>query len=70
VILILIGYYIGHTHIVEEKIAGSATKVNVNFTRPSRYFDVKKFPSAGITACVCARVYIDDPPFGRLTVPL
>lgn len=58
------GHYIDHIHIVEEKINGVSQSLQIEFVRPSRYFDVSKFEENGITACLTARIYVRDPTLG------
>ena len=42
--------------------------LHIEFQRASKFFDVTSFEEKNITACLVARVYIDDPMVGRLAV--
>jgi len=55
-------HYVEHTHKVVEKVGGVVKKLEIVFQRPSKYFDVSKFKQAGVTACICARIYSDEGP--------
>lgn len=61
-------HYINHTHIVQEKINGSLQKLRISFVSPSNFFDVSKFSKLNITACICAKINIYDPPFGYVRI--
>lgn len=58
------GHYIDHIHIVEENIGGVKQSLQIEFVRPSRYFDVTKFSENNITACLVGRVFVRDPSLG------
>jgi DAPG hydrolase PhiG domain len=62
------GYYIGHIHNVVEKVGGVTQTLQIEFLRPSKFFDVNQFESAGITACVVGRINVKDPLFGPIAV--
>lgn len=59
------GYYINHSHIVEEKIDNISQKLKIKFLDPSNYLDVNKFKDNNITACLIARVYTSDDMIGN-----
>lgn len=54
------GHYVDHVHIVDEKISGVVQSVQIEFQRPSKFFDVSKFPEQGITAMLVGRIYVKD----------
>lgn len=58
------GHYVGHVHIVEEKVNKVKQRLHIKFMDPSRFFDVNNFPQQGITACLVARIHAYDFPFG------
>lgn len=58
------GHYVEHTLIVEEKINDTVLSLQMEFVRPSKYFDTAKFKESGITACLVARLYSKDPVLG------
>ena len=62
------GHYIDHVHQVRETVGGVTKTLEISFQRPSKYFDVAKFAAAGITACICARVYSDEGCIGTVGV--
>lgn len=62
------GHYVGHTHIVEEAIGGRKQHLMIEFQRVSKYFDVSSFRDNNITACMVARIYVDEPFIGPLAV--
>jgi len=62
------GHYVGHTHIVEECIGGLKQNLLIEFERTSKYFDVSSFDDNNITACLVAKVYVEDPVAGVLAV--
>ena len=61
-------HYVGHTQIVQECIGGEKMSLHIEFQRASKFFDVASFEEKNITACLVARVYIDDPMVGLLAV--
>lgn len=61
------GHCVDHTHILEQRINGVQRSILVEYTRPSKYFDVSKFEENGITACLVGRIYIKDPSLGMIT---
>ena len=62
------GHYITHVHSVKENIGGTTFWFNIEFERPSKYFDVTKFEEQGITACLVARVFTKDSTLGVIAV--
>ncbi len=60
------GHCIDHTHIVEEIIDGKARSMQIEYTRPSKYFDVSRFEEYGVTACLVGRIYIKDSSLGMV----
>lgn len=62
------GHYIGHVHHVTEKIAGKTQELLIEFESPLKYFESGKLLSAGVTACICAKVMVDDPIAGLISV--
>ncbi len=56
------GRYIGGTHNVHEYIGGVLQMLKVNFREPSDYLDASRFPEAGVSTAVCARVGPVDAP--------
>lgn len=63
-----LGHYVGHSHIVEEKVGNQLQRLRIQFLSPDRYFDTSKFPSQKVAACLVARVHAEDPPFGEVSV--
>ena len=61
-------HYIDHIHIVESKINGIKRSLQVEFERPSKYFDVSTFPENGITACIVGRIFDRDATLGLIAV--
>ena len=41
------GYYIHHSHKIAQIIAGKVQNLQIEYDRPSKYFDVNKFEEAG-----------------------
>eukprot|EP01035_Chromulina_nebulosa_P020641 gene20641-26762_t len=62
------GHYIGHTHIVTEKIGKKVQRLQIYFMKPDRFVDVSKFEENGVTACLIGRISVHDPPFGFVAV--
>lgn len=62
------GHYVEHTHKVVEKVGGVTKKLEIDFQRPSKYFDVSKFAQAGVTACICARIWSHEADVGLVAV--
>jgi hypothetical protein len=58
------GHYVDHVHVVEENIAGMKQSLQIEFTRPSKYFDVTKFLEQGITCMMVARIHVNDESLG------
>ena len=54
------GYYIHHSHKTSEFIGGRTHSFQMEYDRPSKFFNVAKFQAAGVTACVCSRLHILD----------
>lgn len=54
------GHYVDHVHIVDERIGGKLQSLQIEFQRPSKYFDVSKFPEQNITAMLVGRVHVKD----------
>lgn len=62
------GHYINHIHIVNELIGSNQQSLQIEFLRPSKYFDIHKFSDLNITACIVGRIYSNDPHFGLLGI--
>lgn len=62
------GHYIEHTHKVVEKVDGMTKNLEIVFQRPSKFFDVSRFSQAGITACICARIYSNESDIGMVGI--
>ena len=62
------GHYIDHVHKVKETVGGVAKNLEIVWQRPSKFFDVAKFAAAGITACLCGRVYSEEAGLGVLAI--
>jgi hypothetical protein len=58
------GHYVDHVHIVEEAINGNKQSLQIEFQRPSKFFDVTKFAEQNITAMLVARVHVKDSTLG------
>ena len=48
------GYYIHHSHKTSEIIGGKLQTLQTEYDRPSKYFDVNKFPEAGESLHACS----------------
>jgi DAPG hydrolase PhiG domain len=46
------GYYVHHSHKTSEVIAGKLQTFQIEYDRPSKYFDITKFPEAGLTRTI------------------
>lgn len=61
-----LGHYIGHTLSVQAKFGTNRIRhVKYAFLRPSRYFNTRDLDDARVTACICARVYVEIRSFGK-----
>eukprot|EP01039_Chlorochromonas_danica_P010245 gene10245-11340_t len=60
------GYYVGHTQVVEERLAGQMRRLHYEYLRPGRFFDSNW--SDELSCCVVARIHLDDPYWGMLAV--
>lgn len=60
------GHYIDHVHIVDEAIGGARQSLQIEFLRPSKYFDTSRFAEQGITACLVGRLHVHDAMLGML----
>ncbi len=58
----------GHVHNVAEKIAGVPQTLQLEFLRPSKFFDISQFEAAGVTACIVARIHAQDSAFGAIAL--
>lgn len=54
------GSYVNHINTTHIIVDGQDKLITLDFDRPSKYFDVKKFSSDNITACVCSRIHLSD----------
>lgn len=54
------GYYVHHSHKTSEFIGGRTISFQMEYDRPSKFFNVSKFAEAGVTAVVCGRLHILD----------
>lgn len=54
------GYYVNHAQKVTQIIAGKLQTLQIEYDRPSKYFDISEFDDAGVTACIVARVHLVD----------
>jgi len=78
-----VGHYINHIQLRELEISTMPALNNelhgvkrptihqtlqFEYLRPSKYFDIAKFPEFGITACILAKVYTTDPFLGNIAV--
>ena len=52
------GYYVHHSHKTSEYIGGRTISFQMEYDRPSKFFNVAKFAEAGVTAVVCGRLHI------------
>jgi hypothetical protein len=62
------GHVIDHTQIMEIELLNTSYSIHIEYSRPSKYFDVTKFIENGITACLVGRMYISDAWFGMMAV--
>ncbi len=60
------GHVVDHTHIVEENIDGKRRSMQIEYTRPSKYFDVSRFEEFGVTCCMVGRIYTKDSRLGMV----
>ena len=62
------GHYVEHTHKVVEKVGGVTKRLEIVFQRPSKFFDVSRFAQAGVTACICARIWSHEDGIGLVAI--
>lgn len=58
------GYYVHHSHKTSEVIGGKLQTFQIEYDRPSKYFDITKFPEAGLTRTItCNRLQLRNANF-------
>lgn len=62
------GHYVDHIHIIEVNVGGKSRKLQIEYERPSKLFDMATFAENGITACIVGRVFDRNPTLGLIAV--
>lgn len=63
-----LGYYIGHVQSVLLKVDGVEYKLDYEYLKPSKFFDLNKLENSGVSACICARIHNDTKVFGLVSI--
>eukprot|EP01038_Epipyxis_sp_PR26KG_P006220 gene6220-8572_t len=63
------GHYVDHIQIIEHTLENDEiVKLQLEFTRPSKYFDTSRFTESNISSVIVARIFLNDPMVGLIAI--